>query len=458
MAAHPLLNRELAPRIRTLLFATLISAVAAAAPAQWTSKGTLAIPNYGYNFLSCTPSGDLLAASYNVNPVTGNKVLLPALLIKNPQSSEPKVVELCRAEFDPQRGYGGIAADMNGSFFVSGDTGNPQTSFIRKFQADGSPDVAFGAAGEVKPNHRCLGMDTVGKQLLVAMDWGLVQVYDCQSGALVGSLPPAPKAPYIRDITIDPRSMRVFGVAQGGVLMWGHGAPWSPAGYQFEMFSPPAGEPKSGEGISMDASRRCLLVIPHPGKTLLEIYGDRHVVKSEIATAGADSHLGDTAVSFDGTTVYISDMIMRKIHVMTRPATDPFNTNNNTVLAQSAPLPNTPSGPMAMAANWRMSYTEVVQEARQANKPMIVYFRKPGAKPSEDFELNVLKSNAFNQHAANFVCVSEDASKNRLLAYRFGVLRVPHVVVMDPNGDAKSEFSFNIEPEKLFSAMDKVGG
>lgn len=456
-------SKQRSPKRRTAVKISFFCAVAAmmsltsSAFAQWQSKGTLAIPAYGYNFLSSTPSGDLLAGTYNVNPVGGKQLDLPALLIRNPQSAEPQVIELCRAKFDAQRGYGGIACDAIGSFFVSGDTGNAGTSFIRKFHADGSPDMAFGTGGEVKPNHRCLGMDTLGSYLLVAMDWGIVQVYDAKNGAMIGALPVATNTPYVRDITIDAKSMRVFGVAQGGVMMWGKGAPWNTSSYQYQEFSQPMGQPQSGEGISIDPLRRCLIVIPHPGKTLCEIFGDRTVIKSEITTATADSHLGDTTVSFDGTTVYISDMIMRKVHVMTRPMADPF-ANSNTVLAQSSPVKNNANDTASPTPEWHQSYTEVVKSARQSGKPMLVYFRKPGVKPSEMFEANVLKSNEFNKRAQNYVCVYEDASKNRLLAYRFGVLRVPHVVVLDSNGESKSEFSFNIDPDKLFTAMDKNGG
>ncbi|CAN5227059.1 hypothetical protein BH09SUM1_BH09SUM1_11490 [soil metagenome] len=437
-----------------LFIASLVagSALSIPSPAEWISAGTLTIPKYSYNFLAATSNGNLVAGTFNNRGLSTPSVPLPALLISNPGAGAT-VTELCRIPFDAQRGYSGIACEASGAFFVSGDTGEASTSFIRKFNADGTPAPQFGAGGEVKPGRRCLGMDVLGKHLLVAHDWAIVNVYDTASGKLIGSLPkPASGGGFMRDITIDPKSMRVFGVAQGGVSMWGGGAPWNPTAYTYQQFSTPVGEPKAGEGISIDPLNRSLLVLPHPGRTLLEIYGNKPAVKSDISSANDASQLCDSALSFDGSTLFISDQQMLAIHVMKR-ATQEAAITENAVAPAATVAPGTAAAP---PVQWARSYTDAVEPARVAGKPMIVYFRKPGFKLCEELEKNLLLTNEFNSHAQKFVCVFEDASANRLLAYKFGVFRVPQMLILDAKGETVAEFKVNIDGPTLFKAMDSV--
>jgi hypothetical protein len=423
----------------------------AVAPATWQSAGVLKVPQHHYTFMSVTPQGDLLAATFH--SYGGGAREMPAVLIKNPTSDAPQLIELSRVSFSNSRGYGGIAADPSGAYFVSADTGDRAGSFIQKFTADARPDTTFGQNSYVRPNRRTMGIEVVGKFLAVAVDWGEVLILDTTTGQLVGAVPQQAKDVFVRDITVDPKSLRIFGVAQGGVQMWGGGTPWALQGYRWVPFSPPAGQPVAGEGVSIDPILRCILVTPHPGNELHEIFGNRGVRRTVVATAQADSHLCDTALSFDGTTLFISDMRLLQIHLLKRPfpqSTNPppisSGAGTNSVASSDAPT--------VAAPTWHPSFDQAQLKARAEQKPMLVYFRRPGFKGCDEFEKNVLLTNQFNAHAAGFVCVFEDAVKNRLLAYKLGVVRVPHVMILDKNGETKAEFSFNIPADQLFAAMD----
>jgi hypothetical protein len=450
--------RDIPPKtgIRLLaLAAGLLLSVGTAVAEQWQSRGILAIPAHHYTFLASTPSGDLLAATHNSAPANTAPAPMPAVLIRNPTAAQPEVVQLMSTPFAPQRGFGGIASDPTGAFFVSGDTGERPTSFVRKFLPNGQPDTAFGNNGEIRPNRRCLGMDTLGYFLFIAVDWGEVLVVDTRSGRPWGVVPQQARNAFMRDVTVDPKSLRLFGVAQGGVLMWGGGAPWNLPDYRFAQFSAPAGEPRAGEGISIDPILRCLLVTPVPGNTLFEVFGNRTIRRTTIQTAQPDAHLCDTALSAEGTTLFVSDMRARSIHVMQRPF--PQNT------APPPPSAGAGSGAAATATatasqvTWNRNYTEALQIARQSNKPMVVYFRRPNVRACDEFEKNILLTNDFNARAQNYVCVFEDAAASQLLARRLGVFRVPHVFILDRNGETKAEFSFNIDRDQFLNALEAFG-
>jgi hypothetical protein len=442
-------------RIRLTTLAAAVTALLGTvhAAGEWESRGMMAVPSQYYTFLAATSSGDLLAATHNSAAANTPPAQYPALLIRNPTSTNPQVLQLTTALFEPQRGYGGIAADPSGAFYVSGDTGERTTSFVRKFQPNGQPDPSFGNGGEIRPNRRCLGMDALGNFLFLAVDWGEIMVLDTRSGRPWGIVPQQAKGSYLRDVTIDPKSLRLFGVAQGGVLMWGGGAPWSLAGYQHAQFSAPAGEPRAGEGISIDPILRCLMVTPVRGNTLFEIFGNRSIRRTTIVTASPDAHLCDTALSAEGTTLFISDMRARTIHVMQRPFPQNTAPPPPTVVGAGA-TPATQAPTLSAAIEWKRSYTDALQAARQAGKPMMVYFRRPGVTACDEFEKNVLLTNDFNGRAQGYVCVFEDAAASQLLARRLGVFRVPHVFILDRAGETKAEFTFNIDKTQFLNAID----
>ncbi|GEM_PF-593552 len=470
--------------LRILIAALLLSPVPALA--LWQPAGTLKVPSYFYSFLAATPSGDLLCATFNSTSAGTAPAELPALLIRNPMSDSPQVFELCRTAFEPQRGYGGIACAADGSFFVSGDTGTAATCFLRKYRPDGTPDAAFGTNGEIRPNRRCLGVDTVGSYLLLVVDWGEILVFDAATGRPTGAVPRAPGTVYVRDIALDPSSMRIFGVAQGSVVVWENGNPWEPQKYVFRKLSEPAGEVRAGEGISFDPQVRNALIQPVRGNVLLEVSLRGETTQNVVSTADATTHLADSVLSFDGTTLFVSDIIAKKIHVLLRSAQvtmyvgagasgsgqasvpAPPLVQGQYPAAAASPAPQSqPAPPSAAGAatqgyvtktDWKRSYLEIVEQARAQGRPMIVYFRQKGTPKCVEFESSVLLTPQFDQRAQGFMCVFEDLAFNRLFAYRFGVFRVPYLVVLDPKGETAAQFSFDIDQNKLFAAMEYARG
>lgn len=447
--------------LSSLVLAGLLALLGSPAVAgEWRSAGLLSLPQYNYSYLAATPAGDLLAATFNVDQTGGQARPMPALLIRNPLSAKPEVVELCTTTFEAARGYGGIACDSAGNFYLSGDTGNPDTSFIRKFQRDGSPDPSFGDNGEVKPRRRCLGLDALGDYLFLAIDWGQVAVLDARTGRYLGSVPPAPSNPYVRDIAIDPTSMRIYGVAAGNVVVWERGAPWDPSSYQYRHLAAAPGRVRSGEGISFDPVDRAALITPIPGNTLLRVPPDGQALASTLSSAQPTTQIGDSVLSFDGTTLFVSDFNMRGIHVMRREDTTPSAPTASApppayppiTASSGAAVPSTAAGPV----QWNRSYMEVVENARRQGHPMVVYFRRDGIPKCEEFEKGVLLTETFNRQGQNFSCVFEDTAYNTLLAYRFGIFRVPQVVLLDSRGEVTKRFIYSIDPSQMFEAMQAV--
>lgn len=437
----------------TASLSLLVSAISAPAQGQWVSQGTLNIPKHSYSFLAATPSGDVLAATYNTNAAAGQTRELPALLIKDPMNVAPQVIELCRTTFDPQRGYSGIACDPTGSFFVAGDTGDATTSFVKKFKYNGSPDTTFGKGGEIHPGHRCLGLDTIGNHLLLAVDWGQIQMYDLSTGQLRNVVKSTGSAPaLVRDIAIDPKSLRLFGVAQGGLVTWGGGSPWLPEGYKFRTVVEPMRKPRAGEGVSIDPLRRTVLITHTPGNELVEVAGNGARQTYPISSAAADSQLSDSVLSFDGSTLFVSDLIGMQVHMLKRDVALVAQAMRNS--AGPMPSPEATLAQPAPPVNWVKSYSEALEQARANKQPMIVYFRLGTVGKCAEVEKGILLSDDFKQRARGYVCVFENVDKDRLLAYRFGVFQVPHIVVLDPTGDTISDFRYDIVPRDLYGAMD----
>lgn len=436
------------------LLALVLSLSVQNVSAFWQSVGTLNVPNHNYNFIATTPDGNLLATTYYSAALDAKPANIPALLIVNPTTPNPQVHELNNSLFKPQRGYGGVACDEQGNFYVSGDTGEQNTAFLRKYKSDGSPDPSFGNNGVINPGLRCLGIDLFGNYLIVAIEWGRVWIYDRFNGRKLGELNQTPETFFMRDIAIDPKSMRMFGVAEGAILTFGGGAPWNPLQYQFRQLSPKTSDARSGEGISIDPLRRTVLNTPIPGNALLELEGSGKINRYQISTAAPDAHLADSAISADGQFLFISDIRGQKIHVMQRNVDQVIASTGR--VSSNATTTSVGTRGTVPDPDWRQSYESVIQEARQSGRPMLIYFRKEGV--SEQFEDNVILTDPFNKRAndGNFVCVFEDVARSRLLAYNFGVYRIPHITILDANGNTVQEFTYNIDANELFGAMESV--
>ncbi len=430
--------------------------------AQWESVGRVPLPEYYFTFLATSPSGDLLAVTFNTSD-NQNSRGIPALLIKEPLSPQPKIMELCRVEFPVSRGYSGLACDELGQFWVSGDTGFTDSSFVKKFKQDGKPDILFGTNGNIFPQRRCLGLDVIGNYLLVSVDWAEIYIYNKDTGALLSKIPkPVSKEViYIRDISIDPVTLNIYGVATGSVYVWEGGTPGMPQGYKFSKINQGFTQTQAGEGISFDPFERCAIHSPHPGNQLIKVGKDLGAQRFLINGVTEKTHLCDNAVSYDGTTVFVSDLGKSCIHALKRTSVPEKQKNSNQTASASASgssaNTNTSSNYQIAAniqtAKWIRSYFEIMDNARIYKLPMIVYFRSESIQKCHELEQNVLLSSEFNQLAQGYVCVFEDVRKSRLLAYKFGVYKVPSIIILDRNGEPQTRISGNIMRDTLFSAM-----
>jgi DNA/RNA endonuclease YhcR with UshA esterase domain len=130
--------------------------------------------------------------------------------------------------------------------------------------------------------------------------------------------------------------------------------------------------------------------------------------------------------------------------------------------AASSSIPASPSdelppvitrGPNSPSTSWYRSYSTAVQQAKGQGRPMIVYFRKDGLAKCIEFETTVLMSNEFNTLAQNYICMFEDLDQGPLLAYHYGIVRIPHIEILDANGDRIEHFTYNIPLPSLVQVM-----
>jgi hypothetical protein len=52
--------------------------------------------------------------------------------------------------------------------------------------------------------------------------------------------------------------------------------------------------------------------------------------------------------------------------------------------------------------------------------------------------------------------VVQDVSNDPLVAYRMGVLRVPHIEVFDSAGESVARFSYDVDPAHLYNTIEKI--
>ncbi|MBN1901181.1 hypothetical protein JW926_07655 [Candidatus Sumerlaeota bacterium] len=435
---------------------------------EWVPSEILPLRNENYSFLTSTPSGDLLAATFNVLDSQRPPQELSVFLIKNPMDSNPSIVTLIKHPFSSQRGYGGLACDDQGNIYLSADTGDSSTCFVRKFYSDGSLDISFGNHGEIKPKRRCLGLDVLGNYLILAVDWGEIRIYNAMNGQYTGSLPTEGLTGdliYIRDIAIEPASLKILGVSAGCVVAWEGGAPWNPQAYKCRIIARHNGIVRSGEGISIDPIKRCALVTPVRGNKLFEVFDERTTLLTSLTKASPDTHLVDSVVSFDGNLLFVSDLLGKKIHVLRRDARQllaneyiPSVAYPSAATPVEKPIQATPLPPAAQISEvqWHRSYLEILETARNKGVPMILYFRRANFPACEALEKNIILTNDFNSRARNFYCVFEDVSVNRLLAYRFGVFRIPCIIVLDGKGQIVAKFIKDIRAEFVFHVLEST--
>lgn len=288
--------------------------------ANWQVAGILPLPRYSYSFLALSPSGDLAVATFNNRSLASLPEDQPLILVRNALGLAPEAFELCAHTFASQRGYSGLAWDAEGHLYVAADSGEAATSFVARYTRAGTLDPGFGQGGIVLPGHRCHGVDTADGNLLVSIDTGEVLVLDGRSGQKKGALPRAEGSGIVRDLAYDPAGGRLFGVRTGGLVLWespNHGADWT--SFRFRQLSPADSlPPRALEGLCFDRSTGRALGVPH--KTLQAVQCDEsgQLVRSVLEGDLAGGVIADTAISPDGSMLFVSDVAKFRVVVLKR--------------------------------------------------------------------------------------------------------------------------------------------
>jgi DNA-binding beta-propeller fold protein YncE len=446
---------------------------------EWQFIRPIRLSGYVPVFAATTPAGDIVVTTFNSRPRPG-PVELPVVLIHKPLSPDAQYYVVCKHPFDSLRGYSGIAVDEAGNFYVAADTGNPETSWIRRYKPDGTPDPTFGEGGEIKTGKRMLGLDLAGRFLFSTAAFGELMVFVRETGKLVGSAPRPQSPPFIRDVAADPARQVVYGVAQGAAWVWEEGTFENPAAYKLRRLSPNAGEERAGEGIYFDAvSRRALMPDSRTGN-LLSVGSDDAVRSSRITEPTPNfNSLADAVLLPDGSTLLITDMAYNTIHVMKRSAaveaaateaaaalsapasTQPASTTGpvaTPTIPTLPPVPQTLGTAQPEELRWLSDYEAAAAEARNAGKLLILFGRAPDVPLSQEIEKGYLASPEFADAAKPFILCRLDVTRQRQLALKLGIFRVPYLGVYSSDGNRLAVFLGKMDGTEVSAKLKQLAG
>ena len=457
------------------LFAGTVSFTQTAQAQEWKYTRTISIPPpYAPVFADTTPSGDVVVTTFN-NRAEG-ETDLPVILIHQPLSANPGFYVVCRNRFPAMRGYSGLAVGNDGTFYVSADSGEHATSWIRKFKPNGQLDPAFGNGGEVRPGLRVLGLDVVGDKLITTFAFGSLAVMDRNTARLAGPVQAANEKALIRDVIVDPATQMIYGVAQGAAWVWSGGTLDNPGAYKLRRLSQDKmPEPRAGEGIFFDPVTRSAVIPFAQTKTLLTIDGGGRVSPSAITGTTEDVRsIADAVLLTDGNTMFVTDSTTANngrcgIHVMTRQAVDAAMDTSSTpnesltsiaaVSTETATREKAPppaATPTAMGASpWVRDVRAGFAKGRAGNKPIVVYARSEKSERCATLEQSVLPSPEVAAALANYVPIYFDVLSDTKLSQELGIFRVPNITVYSPNGERKGVVQGRFEKQALLNLLTK---
>ncbi|GAB4316126.1 MAG: hypothetical protein Kow0059_08520 [Candidatus Sumerlaeia bacterium] len=105
---------------------------------------------------------------------------------------------------------------------------------------------------------------------------------------------------------------------------------------------------------------------------------------------------------------------------------------------------------------WSDSWQSAQAQAQQSRRPLFVYFYTNKANECFRFQRETLTAPTVIAYLnANFVCLAVDASIVKNLAGRYGVLRVPAVLLLAPDGKEFARFVTYYPPDRLVESLKK---
>ncbi|MBX7246135.1 MAG: thioredoxin family protein [Candidatus Sumerlaeaceae bacterium] len=445
---------------RSVLCLVFVSVLSVLSPGSvfsqdWRFETTIPMQGYVVVFVSTTPTGDVVATTFNSNK--NREANLPVILIHKPLSAQPSYHVVCQNTFPAFRGYSGIAVDKEGNYYVAADTGDGATSWIRKFSPSGKQDMAFGEGGQIAAGKRFVGLDIFDTYLFTTAAFAELMVFDTRTGKLVGKGPAvtqnAPGTPAIRDIAVDPSKQLVYGVAAGAAWVWEGGTFDNPATYKLRRLSPDTAGVRAGEGVYFDPVSRKVLIPENETGNLLSVgegatFSQSNVVKP----SPTENQICDVVLLQDGKTLFITDLRRSQIYVMKRSEGDTLPVLPGTVaVADATPTAAAPpaSSTGAGGVTWVNEYKVALRQSRDQNKPLIVFFRAPSVNLCNELEAGYLTSPEFANLASQAIVCRFDVSSDRLLAQQLGVFKVPELAIYSSKGDRLTRTSGKIDPAKV---------
>ncbi len=111
----------------------------------------------------------------------------------------------------------------------------------------------------------------------------------------------------------------------------------------------------------------------------------------------------------------------------------------------------------AGTAEWVSTYGTARQLATERNQPLCLYFRVASSPACQNFEAQVLSQPSVGAALAGFVMVYLDPAWNETLAEKYGVYRVPAVVLAGPNEVVLYREQGNLSANSLLRALSEHG-
>ena len=273
----------------------------------WVPAGFVAMSSAPYTFLTVTES-TLWAATINNSMTQGKSSRVYAFNLR--MQAERKVVDVMA---DSQRGISGIAVDEPGNaLFITNDTGSVENSTVQRFDFAGAPSAAFGREGTVRLPARPLGIAFDQGRLFVLGAWGSVYELDPTTGATKRSILVQSGAIF-RDLAVRGNSVGFFGA--GRFVQYD----LTTSSIVMDRQVHAGATPRATEGVGVNPLTGEFIVRP-PETTDLYSLRDNQVVVSPTSLDSVSKHCVDFAVSPDGTVLYVSDLLNKRIQMFKRGA------------------------------------------------------------------------------------------------------------------------------------------
>ena len=107
--------------------------------------------------------------------------------------------------------------------------------------------------------------------------------------------------------------------------------------------------------------------------------------------------------------------------------------------------------------NWVSSYQQALQTAQQQHKPIFIYFYSPGINPCVRFDRETLANEeviSFLNH--HFISLRVNTEQDRTMASRFGLFRVPTIMIQDYAGNEFLRLITFYPADKLLASLREV--